>query len=220
LQVLVRFDPEQVESRSDEEIVQRWGRLFPPRDRTGQRLPITRQWIAWRLGDAPWAAYIDLNPVAAGIAAVPENCKHTFIRQRVAHVEAQGRTEDLQVAAQGSMPAQAGPPMRRSQSRALHSSSFNPEPSSATAGYIDLNPVAAGIAAVPENSQHTSIRQRVAHVEAPGRTEDLNAAEQGMARAQAVSSGLENGHVMGCGRLRIVVRSTRRARHDRRISAG
>lgn len=35
----------------------------------------------------------------------------------------------------------------------------------ATCAYIDLNPVAAGIAAVPEESEHTSIPHRLEHVE-------------------------------------------------------
>ena len=46
----------------------------------------------------------------------------------------------------------------------------------ATCAYIDLNPVAAGIAEVPEASAHTSIKERVDHVKAQGRTEDLKAA--------------------------------------------
>jgi|GEM_PF-4607786 len=38
----------------------------------------------------------------------------------------------------------------------------------ATCAYIDLNPVAAGIAKVPEASAHTSIKQRVEHVPVRG----------------------------------------------------
>ena len=38
----------------------------------------------------------------------------------------------------------------------------------ATCTYIDLNPLAAGIAAVPEASEHTSIKERVDHVAAQG----------------------------------------------------
>jgi hypothetical protein len=64
----------------------------------------------------------------------------------------------------------------------------------ATAAYIDLNPVAAGIATVPEASEHTSIKQRVDHVESQGRTDDLKAAEQGSVAAQAASAGLEESH--------------------------
>ena len=48
-------------------------------------------------------AYIDLNRVAAGIAAVPEDTQHTLVKQRVAHVQPQGRTQDLKPARQGSV---------------------------------------------------------------------------------------------------------------------
>jgi hypothetical protein len=40
-----------------------------------------------------------------------------------------------------------------------------------TCAYIDLNPVAAGIVAVPEESAHTSIHARVEHVRAAGLVE-------------------------------------------------
>ena len=49
----------------------------------------------------------------------------------------------------------------------------------ATCAYIDLNPIAAGIAVVPEASPHTSINQRVEAVKAQDRTKDLTAAERG-----------------------------------------
>src|ERR1700722_21031195 len=48
-------------------------------------------------------AYIDLNPVAAGIVDVPEASPHTSITERVEHVKAQGRTGDLEVAGKGSV---------------------------------------------------------------------------------------------------------------------
>ena len=58
----------------------------------------------------------------------------------------------------------------------------------------DLNPVAAGIAEVPEASLHTSIKERVDHVEAQGRTEDLKAASQGSIAGSDAASGLEESH--------------------------
>ena len=58
----------------------------------------------------------------------------------------------------------------------------------ATCAYIDLNPVAAGIADVPEASAHTSIEERVDHVASQGRTEELKAARTGSV------VGLEEGH--------------------------
>ncbi|MDR3635980.1 MAG: hypothetical protein P4L84_19415 [Isosphaeraceae bacterium] len=48
-------------------------------------------------------AYIDLNPVAAGLVPVPEAGEHTPIKQRVEHVAAQGRVEDVKAAEQGSV---------------------------------------------------------------------------------------------------------------------
>ena len=38
----------------------------------------------------------------------------------------------------------------------------------AAAAYIDLNPVAAGLAATPEDSTHTSLRARLDHCRANG----------------------------------------------------
>ena len=84
--------------------------------------------------------------------------------------------------------------------------------------YIDLNPVAAGLAEVPETSKHTSIKQRVDHVESQGRTDHLAAAQSGSVAGSHASSGLEESHWL-CpiedrrGR-------TRRVKDDRRILAG
>ena len=59
------------------------------------------------------------------------------------------------------------------------------------APYIDLNPVAAGIAVVPEASPHTSVTARVEHVKAQGRAGDLKAAEHGSVAGSNASAGLE-----------------------------
>jgi hypothetical protein len=47
---------------------------------------------------------------------------------------------------------------------------------------------------VPEASAHTSIKERVDHVQAQGRTEDLHAAQAGSAAGSAAGAGLEEGH--------------------------
>ena len=57
--------------------------------------------------------------------------------------------------------------------------------------YIDLNPVAAGIAETPEASEYTSIKARVEHVEAQGQTERLEAAAGGSVAGSRAASGLE-----------------------------
>jgi len=45
LHLLVRLDPEAAAAWSDEEVVRRWGRLFPPRDRTRRALPVSDEWV-------------------------------------------------------------------------------------------------------------------------------------------------------------------------------
>jgi len=56
LHLLVRLDPEVAKGWSDEEVVRRWGQLFPPRDNSRQPLPVSNDWIQWRLKDAGWVA--------------------------------------------------------------------------------------------------------------------------------------------------------------------
>jgi hypothetical protein len=69
--------------------------------------------------------------------------------------------------------------------------SFDEESLLAVCAYIDLNPVAAGIEAVPEAGPHTSFQARDMHVEAKGRIPDLAAAKGGSVAGSAASSGLE-----------------------------
>ena len=57
--------------------------------------------------------------------------------------------------------------------------------------YIDLNPVAAGIAETPEASEYTSIKARVEHVEAQGRAGQLEAAKEGSVAGSCAAGGLE-----------------------------
>jgi hypothetical protein len=53
--------------------------------------------------------------------------------------------------------------------------------------------VAAGIAAVPESSAHTSIKTRVDHVNGQGRTEDLKPTRVGCVAGSAAAAGPEGG---------------------------
>ena len=55
LHVLVRLDPDVANGWSDEEVVRRWGQLFPPRDKSRQPLPVSETWVQWRLKNVPWA---------------------------------------------------------------------------------------------------------------------------------------------------------------------
>src|SRR4051794_30309686 len=54
LHVLVRLDPEVAQGWSDEDVVRRWGRLFPPRDRSRQPLAVSDEWVQRHLLNAAW----------------------------------------------------------------------------------------------------------------------------------------------------------------------
>jgi hypothetical protein len=56
LHLLVRLDPDVASGWSDEEVVRRCGRLFPPRDKSRQPLPVTDDWMQWRLKHATCVA--------------------------------------------------------------------------------------------------------------------------------------------------------------------
>ena len=58
LHLLVRLDPEVARGWSDEDVVRRWGRLFPPRDKARQVAPVSDEWVQARLKDARWVATV------------------------------------------------------------------------------------------------------------------------------------------------------------------
>ena len=64
----------------------------------------------------------------------------------------------------------------------------------ATSAYVDLNPVAAGIATTPEASPHTSIRQRVNHVASQDKLGCLAAAQQGSVAGSQAAGDIEQDH--------------------------
>jgi REP element-mobilizing transposase RayT len=168
LHVLVRLDPEVTSGWSDEDVVRRWGRLFPPRDKLRQPLPVTKEWVEWRLKDAKWVAAIRgrLQSLSWFMKCLKEPLSRLANRQdKVRGAFFEQRFKSVAV--------------------------LDEEALLATCAYIDLNPVAAGIVEVPEASPHTSVTARVEHVKAQGRTGDLNAAEQGSVAGSAASAGLE-----------------------------
>jgi len=56
MHLLVRLDPDVTGNWSDEDVVRRWGRLFPPRDKARQVAPASDEWVLSRLKDARWVA--------------------------------------------------------------------------------------------------------------------------------------------------------------------
>jgi hypothetical protein len=168
LHVLVRLDPDVATAWSDEEVVRRWGKLFPPRDKSRQPLPVTKAWVEWRLKDIAWVATARtrLQSLSWFMKCLKEPLA------RLANREDQTRGAFFE-------------------SRFKSVAILDDESLLATCTYIDLNPVAAGIAVVPEASPHTSITTRTDHVKAQGRASDLKQAELGSVAGSNSSPGLE-----------------------------
>ena len=168
MHLLVRLDPDLAAGWSDEEVVRRWGRLFPPRGKSRQPLPVTKEWTEWRLKDARWVATARerLQNLGWFMKCLKEPLSRLANRQdqmRGAFFE--GRFKSVAILDEESLLA--------------------------TCAYIDLNPVAAGIAAVPEASPYTSIKARVEHAAHAGRTAELQAAEAGSVAGSCASAGIE-----------------------------
>jgi hypothetical protein len=168
LHVLLRLDPDVAQAWSDLEVVQRWGRLFPPRDKSGQPMPVTQHWIQCRLEDAQWIATVRqrlqnlgwfmkcLKEPLSRLANRQDKTRGTFFEGRFKSVAVVDEEALLKICV-----------------------------------YIDLNPVAAKVTKTPETGAFTSIKQRVEHVEAQGKTAELAAAEEGSVAGSHVSAGLE-----------------------------
>ena len=54
LHLLVRLDPETAKNWSDEEVIRRWARLFPPRDKMRRPLEVSDDWVKGHLLNAAW----------------------------------------------------------------------------------------------------------------------------------------------------------------------
>jgi hypothetical protein len=168
LHLLVRLDPADGQGWSDEEVVQRWGRLFPPRDKARRPMPVTEHWVQWRLKDAQWVERVRgrLQSLSWFMKCLKEPLSRLANRQdgtRGTFFE--GRFKSVAVCDEEALLA--------------------------ISVYIDLNPVAAKIATTPETSDYTSIKQRVEHVEAQGKTAELEAAENGSVAGSRAAGGLE-----------------------------
>ena len=168
LHVLLRLDPKVAEGWSDEEVVRRWGRLFPPRDKFRQPVPISEAWVQDRLQDPAWVAQTRerLQSISWFMKCLKEPLS------RLANREEKVRGAFFE-------------------SRFKSVAILDDESLLAVATYIDLNPVAAGIAAVPESSEHTSIKTRVEHVEANGQIAQLEAAQQGSVAGSRAAAAVE-----------------------------
>ena len=149
LHLLLRLDSRAAGRWSDEEVARRWSRVFPPRaTRTAdgaQDPEMLAAWIAARASDWRWVA--EHRARLASLSWFMKCLKEPI--SRAANKEDgctgafwEGRFRSIAVLDEESLLA--------------------------TCAYIDLNPVAAGIAKTPEGSRHTSLRARLDHCQSQG----------------------------------------------------
>jgi hypothetical protein len=166
--VLMRLDPDIAKEWSDKDVVVRWGRLTPPRDKRRQVLPVSKQWIESQLEDA------------GSVATARERLQSLGWFMKYLK-EPLSRLANRQDETRGAFFEE------RFKSVAI----LDEESLLAVCTYIDLSPVAAGLAKAPEASRYTSIRARIEHAKAAGRLKDLKAAPRGRVAGSRASSALE-----------------------------
>jgi hypothetical protein len=168
LHVLVRLDPGVADDWSEEDVVRRWGRLCPPRDKSRQALPVTEDWIQARLEDIQWLA--KTRKRLKSLSWFMKYLKEPLARMANRQDQACGAFFE---------------------SRFKSVAILDEEALLTACVYIDLNPVAASVAESPETSEYTSIKRRVEHVAELNQTDRLEAARAGSVAGSCASAGLE-----------------------------
>jgi hypothetical protein len=170
MHLLVRLDPEVAAAWSDEEVVRRWFVLYPPRGSNRKPLPPAKAKLRReeKLRDAKWVARARerLSSLSWFMKCLKEPLARLINKaEKCTGAFFEGRFKSIAILDEPALLA--------------------------VCSYIDLNPVAAGIAAVPEQSEHTSVKKRVEHVRGLGRIKDLQAALSGSVAGSKASQKLE-----------------------------
>jgi hypothetical protein len=172
LHLLLRLDPEVAKSWTNKEVVDRWFKLYPPRGTDRKPLPAAKlkELVEKRLGDANWIAKTRdrLGSLSWFMKCLKEPLSRLVNKaEKCTGAFFEGRFKSIAV--------------------------LDEEALLAVSAYIDLNPVAAGIAITPESSEYTSVKVRVDHVQQQGRIADLQAAKKGSVAGSRASKKLEEG---------------------------
>jgi REP element-mobilizing transposase RayT len=171
LHVLCRLDPEEAIPWSATEVVRRWITVYPPRNIDTVDEKLLEKWIAHQSKDAKRVEV--LRERLQDLGWFMKSLKEPL--SRMAN-KADGCSGAFWEA--------------RYKSIAI----LDTEALLATCAYIDLNPLAAGIAETPEKSDYTSIRQRVSHVRSKGKLDCLKAAREGSVAGSKAAGNIEQDH--------------------------
>ncbi len=171
MHVLVRLDPKVAAEWSDEEVVRRWIAVYPPRNLDFENEKVLRTWIDHQVKDLKNVQ--KLRTRLRDLGWFMKALKEPLARMANKEDDCKGTFWE---------------------SRYKSIAVLDEEALLATCAYIDLNPVAAGIAATPETSKYTSVRQRVQHAKAEGKLDALKAAASGSVAGSKAAGRLEESH--------------------------
>jgi hypothetical protein len=150
-------------------VARRWFVLYPPRDTKRQPIQVTSEFIESKIQDTAWVD--EIRNRLSSISWFMKCLKEPLARLANKADDCKGTFFEGRFKSVGVL---------------------DEETLLSCCAYIDLNPVAAGIAKTPEESEHTSIKERVDHVASQGRTDNLCAANRGSVTAIKTSSQLED----------------------------
>jgi len=156
LHLLLRLDVDEASSWSAEEVIRRWAVAYPPKTALGKKIEITQAWIDLHAKDKKRIEL--LRERLQSLGWFMKALKEPLARMANKEDECKGTFWE-----------------GRYKSIAI----LDEEALLVTCAYIDLNPLAAGIAATPETSRHTSIRRRVRHAKAEGKLYKLKPSRSG-----------------------------------------
>ncbi|TVS13254.1 MAG: transposase [Planctomycetaceae bacterium] len=168
LHVLVRLDPDAASGWSAEDVVRRWLVAYPQKSADGQIIRVTRAWIDDQASDERRVDVLQAR--LSNLSWFMKALREPLARMANKEDDCKGvfwdsRYKSIAILDDGALLA--------------------------TCVYIDLNPVAAGLAATPETSRYTSLRQRVAHAKARGKLRALKAAARGSVAGSHASGAVE-----------------------------
>ena len=171
LHVLVRLAPEDARAWSDEDVVRRWMTVYPPANLDLDDPQIVQMWVNHQVKDEQRVK--TLRERLTNLGWFMKSLKEPLSRMCNKADGVKGTFWEA-----------------RYKSIAI----LDEEALLATCAYIDLNPVAAGVAVTPEKSEYTSVKQRVDHAALKGRLKDLKAAREGSVAGSRAAGDLEQDH--------------------------
>jgi REP element-mobilizing transposase RayT len=171
LHVLCRLDPAEARSWSAEDVVRHWLAIYPPKTLALDDPKVVDMWVEHQAKDLKRVEMLRerLSDLGWFMKALKEPlsrlCNHA---DGVKGTFWEARYKSIAI--------------------------LDEEALLATCAYIDLNPVAAGIAEVPESSEHTSIKQRCDHAKSENKIEAIKAARLGSVAGSKAAGQLEQNH--------------------------